>query len=79
MAPLELLPTTRAEAIPSTSVDVVPAASGGWDVIVTVGGRTVVVRHCADWHRVERACRLLQISLRSDPPGTRTAQDARAA
>jgi hypothetical protein len=35
---------------------VVPAASGGWDVLVERGQSVVSTRHCTDWHRVERVC-----------------------
>jgi hypothetical protein len=79
MASLELSTPPRAEATRSISIDVVPLATGGWDVIAAVGGRVVVVRHCTDWHRAERARRLLQISLPSGPPVTLTQNDAHAA
>jgi hypothetical protein len=35
---------------------VVPASSGGWDVIVENGRSVVSSTHCTDWHRVERVC-----------------------
>jgi hypothetical protein len=39
--------------------------SGGWDISVEVGGRTVVREHCADWHRVERRRALLRAQFRA--------------
>jgi hypothetical protein len=37
--------------------------SGGWDVTAVHHGRVVMRRHCADWHRAERARRLLSFEL----------------
>jgi hypothetical protein len=36
-------------------VRVTLAAGGGWDVIAMLGDRILVIRHCDDWHRAERA------------------------
>jgi hypothetical protein len=36
------------------------AADGGWQVIIKVGDRIVAVKHCGDWHRVERLQARLQ-------------------
>jgi hypothetical protein len=44
-------------------VHVVPAAEGGWNVTAFREGR-LVVRHCGDWHRTERARRQLESELR---------------
>src|SRR4029450_7496622 len=38
---------------------VVPASSGGWDVIVENGRSAVSTAHCPDWHRVESVCALM--------------------
>ena len=47
----------------ANDVHVVPAPDGGWNVTAFRDGR-LVVRHCADWHRTERARRQLQSQLR---------------
>lgn len=38
----------------SIEVHVARAHGGGWNVIVTQDGRILEIRHCDDWHRVER-------------------------
>jgi hypothetical protein len=43
--------------------------SGGWDVTAVHDGRVVVTRHCADWHRAERARRLLTFELQTHRGG----------
>jgi hypothetical protein len=40
-------------------VRVTRASGGGWDVIAILGDRMLALQHCEDWHRVERACRLM--------------------
>lgn len=45
--------TPRSHSV--VDVRVVLARGGGWDVIATLGGQTVAIQHCEDWHRAERA------------------------
>jgi len=35
----------------------------GWDIVATRDGRVVEVRHCRDWHRVERTRRRMESEL----------------
>ena len=39
-----------------TCCRVVFGETDGWDVRLEVGDDVVSVRHCEDWHRVERVC-----------------------
>ena len=39
------------------------ALAGGWDVTATLDGHVVFSRHCADWHRAERARAYLESEL----------------
>jgi hypothetical protein len=32
------------------------SADSGWDVHVEIDERVVSIKHCTDWHRVERVC-----------------------
>ena len=41
------------------------AANGGWDVIATLDDRILVIQHCNDWHRAERA--YMRMSGRARP------------
>ena len=45
--------TTQSHSV--VDVRVTLAAGGGWDVIATLGDRILVIQHCDDWHRAERA------------------------
>lgn len=36
-------------------VEISLGSNGGWNVTARVDGRVVVMRHCTDWHRAERA------------------------
>jgi hypothetical protein len=45
-------------------VRIVPAADGGWDVTATLDGHVLAARHCLDWHRTERASRLMKFQGR---------------
>ena len=40
---------------------IIEVATGGWDVVVEIDGHVIFSKHCNDWHRVERALRVLRI------------------
>ena len=46
----------------------------GWDVRVEIGGRTVALMHCTDWHHVERLCSTrarIWAASHTEPPASR--------
>jgi hypothetical protein len=46
-----------------TQVRVSLGVHDGWDVAAMRDGRVVEVRHCQDWHRVERTRRRMESEL----------------
>jgi len=52
--PIIDMPLAMSEERPC-QVQVSLAVNEGWNVTVTLDGRVVTVRHCHDWHNVERA------------------------
>jgi hypothetical protein len=46
-------------------VDISASERGGWNVTATLDGRVMAIRHCGDWHRVERACIRMESELQS--------------
>lgn len=49
----------------SGRVDVSASECGGWNVTATLDGRLLAIRHCDDWHRVERARAWMESKLQS--------------
>jgi hypothetical protein len=39
------------------------AATGGWDVRAQLDGRTIAMRHCIEWHGVERLYFWLRLQI----------------
>jgi hypothetical protein len=44
------------------------AEGGGWDVLAQLDDRTVAVRHCSQWHGVERLYEWLRLQLPQEAP-----------
>jgi hypothetical protein len=53
----------------SPSCRVVLCAAGGWDVIVEDDREVVSIRHCTEWHRVERCTMQSRRAARPLHPG----------
>ena len=42
----------------------------GWQICEERNGRVIAAVHCTDWHRVERALRLIELENRATSPAS---------
>jgi hypothetical protein len=49
----------------AADVQIATAPEGGWDVSVTVNGRTIASCRCNDWHRTERVKRCFEFAVKT--------------